>query len=321
VSTHALIVTPYADSVEFSRWAASRILLRGLDDLGIDWTLHQPWNPLDVAPFDVIVCWSYGYRINNFPMWAQRFEETHAATGPAVINSARYCTVNHHGCLTRWATAGVPCASAQLFGSLADIALDYPLILRIDGQHRGLDMYLARDADEARRIVASREVQDQPPLNLAIEYIETRDNDGMHRKWRSYVVGEQIIPHTLTVASQWAANADSSVASAQFVAEKQAFWRNGDPQPELVIRAARALGSDVIALDYHRDASGRYTFFEGNRNFMMPGDPGTDVPKFLRGSGRTPASFEREKDHLGRVIARLVGDRIAGARDRCGRRV
>lgn len=314
MSLRALIVTPYADTAEFRRWTASRMLLRGLDELEIGWTLHQPWNALDVRVFDVIVCWSYGYRINNFPQWARRFEASIAGTGTPVVNSVRDGMTDHHYCLTRWAAAGVPCARVQRMVSLDDISLDYPLILRIDGQHQGRDMYLARDADEARRIVASRRAENRRPLNLAIEYVNTRHRDGRYRKWRSYVIGGQVMPHLLSVASEWTVNGSSSVTSPQFIAERQAFWRDGEPEPELLIRAASALASDAIALDYHRDEDGRYTFFEGNRNFIIAGDPGTDLEKFLLGSGRSHADLARANDRLSRLLGQLVADRATVSR-------
>lgn len=311
MSLHALILTPYANAVEFGRWTASRMLVRGLDELEIRWTLHQPWNPLDARPFDVMVCWSYGYRINDFPVWARRFEDACGATGPPVVNSAQYCRTDHHFCLTRWAAAGVPCARAQRFTVLDEVGLDYPLILRIDGQHRGRDMYLAQERDEAREIVAAREVEGQRPLNLAIEYIDTRYRDGLYRKWRSYVIGGEVMPRLLNLASDWTVNLAAGIDGPQAVAENLQFCRGGEHDPELLVRAAGALGADVVALDYHRHEDGRYTFFEGNRNFLMAGDPGNETIDLSACGGRTYADLERDNDHLSRLLGRLVAERVA----------
>ena len=314
MGSHALIVTPYKDPAQFTQRAASRLLLQGLDELGIRWTLHQPWTALEAEPFDVIVCWSYGYRTNDFPLWARRFEDAQAATGIPVVNSARYCMTAHRSCLTRWAAAGVPCARVEAFTSVDEVSLDFPLILRVDGQHQGRDVHLARDSDEARQIVAARELQSRRPLDLAIEYIDTRHSDRLYRKWRSYVVGGRVLPRTMNLGSDWRVNVDSCIADEQAAAEDLAFCRDGDPHPELLVRAASALDADVIALDYHRHEDGRYTFFEGNRHFLMAGDhdPDNAVADLLF-SRRSAVEWEREDAKLSRLLGRLVADRMAGS--------
>lgn len=319
-----LICTSFDDVGEFGQWLASRLLLAGLDEQGLEWELHQPWLPRpDLASFDVVLSWSYRQHFNNYVFWAKRFERRARELGLPVINTVEGCDTHHSYNLRRWAEAGVPCARFQRFRRFEDIELSYPLIIRVDGRHRGRDMYLTYSPAEARALVEwrieafkSRPIGVPRPrmLDLAIEFVESKGVDELYRKYRVYVVGDRILPRQLSLTTGWKVNLWSCEVSEQSSVEDRRFREQGPPDPELVRRAARALCSDVIALDFSVLRDGSTIFWEGNRHFNMTGDDDYQSSKLHDATGRSEEERAQDDRLLGRMMGELVAERIAARR-------
>jgi hypothetical protein len=320
-----LILTPYDSAAELAAdRVAGRWLLHALARRGVAWELAQPWRPLPaLAAFDAVLCWSYRFGRNNYLYWARLAEQRCTGFGLPVVHGVARCDATHSYFLQTWREHGIPCAGCRRFARFGDLGLAYPLILRRDGVHMGQDVHLVRTPEEARRLIESRLCdlvalprREGPKgrLDLAVEFVDTADECGLYRKWRSYVIGGRVLPRMLNVSRHWLVNFGNLIEDEAAVAEDRAFVHGGEPQPDLVRRAARLTGSDVVALDYGRRRDGSYVFWEANRHFLMLGDKGYEQPERMQAAtGRTPEEREAEDERVGLAIADLVVERAAGA--------
>lgn len=315
-----LIVSPYNKLHNFEKYVASRLLLWGLDEAGIRWEHYQPrkYPPL-LSRYDAVLFWSFGHRKRNYTFYARAFEQQCRAYGLPIINSMEGCEIHHSFGLAQWKKHGIPCANFQRFRHFDDITLDYPLILRRDGVHQGKDMFLVRTPEEAREVIDRRlheyetlwlDDHSKLPLDLAIEFVDTQYPDGYYRKQRCYVVGDRVIPRQVSFAPTWLVNYGHCVVTPQALKEDRQLRTHGEPRADLLVHAARALKSDVVAMDYTPRPDGSYILWEGNRHFKMMGDRGYVDNHFNEATGRTPAERLEDDHALGHALAELVMQRI-----------
>ena len=277
------------------------------------WREHPP-----LARFHAVLCWSRGHRRKNFIFYARIFEKLCAAEGLPVVNSIRGCSDNHSTSLGLWKQHGIPCADFARFRHIHQLQLGYPVILRVDKLHQGKQTYLATNRQEAERAAAEQErrsLEDLPPeegslpLDLAVQYVDTRYPDGLYRKRRCYVVGDRLIPRQAAAARHWLVNLGNCEVLEQAVEEDRAFRRNGEPNAQQVRDAGLLAGSDISAVDYTVRPDGRYIFWEANRHFAMTGDPDYQSSKLDEATGRTPEERREDDEALGNAMASLVRER------------
>lgn len=307
-----IVVSSDVDSTRFAEFGASRQLLWALEQSGLSWRLLQPWDAaglaLDPQTVHGVIFWSHRHRSNDFVYHAMGIERSCHALGIPVINSIiNGWDVRHSTILQRFDQAGLRCPKFEKFVSVDDITLPYPLILRVDGIHRGQQMRLVHDAEEARAVERSARAAFLmggsgvvPPPNLALEYIDVSDHRGQFHKFRAYVVGDQVLMRHRTSGTHWLVNfASSESVSGAF----------GDPNVELLAHAGRVTGSDVTALDYSITRDGEYVFWEANRLFKMSGDAGYGQQETLSESRlRRRAAADRQ---LGQSLLTLLRERFA----------
>jgi hypothetical protein len=308
INARVLIVNPYGDPHLFSRSRMGKVLIWGLKRKGIDWVLRNPvhrrFNP---DRFDAVLCWPYGFRENpGFLRNCAEFERRVLDTGIPVLNSLAGCDFRHSSCLRLWKAHGIQCPSYQFVRGWADIRLDYPLILRTDKLHLGLNMYLARDLTEAKWIFRQPVA---PPLDVAIEFVDTKGNGQYYKKWRSHVIGDAVIPRQAQLCRTWKVNLDAAECCAEALEADRNFISEGEPQAELVACAAKALNADIIALDYAKKADGSYLFWEGNRNFDLS-VAGHMWSQFCSTTGRSNEECIEGVKAIADAIASLIIQRI-----------
>jgi hypothetical protein len=312
-----LILSRYEAPEELYDRVAGRQMLRGLTLRGIDWHLHQPWLPRpDLADFDVVLFWSYRFHHHNYLYWARQVERRALELGIPVVNGVAHANASHSFFLATWARHGIPCARCRRFARFGDFGLPYPLIIRRDGIHMGQDVHLVSRPEEAEALIAARrhELETLPraarprgPFDLAVEFIDTRDGEGLYRKWRSYVIGDRILPRMAARSRHWLVNFGSLILDEAAVEEDRAFVRNGEANGDLVRAAARLTGADVVALDYGRRPDGSLVFWEANRHFLMLGDRGYEQPDRMQAAtGRSDEERRVEDEAVGLAIADLV---------------
>jgi hypothetical protein len=326
MSVRLLVVTPYESPEEVHDRVAGRSTLQGLDARGIRWRLHQPWLPTpDLRSFDAVLFWSYRHQRNNYIYWAARVERRCDELGIPVINRLELCNAPHSRFLEIWGRHGIPCAACRRFARFGDFGLLYPLLLRREGVHRGQDVHLARTPAEAEALIEGRvrDLAELPRrerpkgrLDLAVEFVDTADAEGIYRKWRSYVIGDRVIPRLLSLSRGWLVNFGHLIEDERAREEDRVFVKGGEPSPDLVRAAARLTGADVVALDYGKRPDGGYVFWEANRHFLMLGDKGYEQPDRMHAAtGRSPEERQAEDDQVGLAVAELVLRRAGAAPD------
>lgn len=318
-----LIVSRYDDAESFGDRVTARLLLAALEERNISFDLHLPWNEApDLQSYDVVLFWTYRFHHNNYIFWARELQKRCLAIGKPIINPVDHTNAPHSFFLDTWGRNGIPCAKYQRFRHFPDIRLDYPLILRRDGFHMGRDMNLLHSPEEARELIERRQEEIRQngrrpnqlgPFDLAIQFVDTSDDRSIFRKWRSVVVGDRIIPRHLLLSRHWLVNFGNLVTDAAADEEDRRFMDDGELEPELVLRAARLTGADIVALDYGKFPDGRYVFWEANRHFLLLGDRGYDQPdKFLAATGRDDKERLAQDRSIGLAMADLILARAAG---------
>ena len=317
-----LVVTAYESAAELQdHRVAGRSTLQGLDARGIEWTLHQPWLPCpDLRSFDAVLFWSYRHQRNNYIYWAARIERQCDELGIPAINRLGLCNAPHSRFLEIWRQHGIPCAACRRFARFGDFGLDYPLLIRRDGVHMGQDIHLVRTPEEAEALIERRirdleelprPVRPKGRFDLAVEFVDTADAEGIYRKWRSYVIGDTVIPRLMSLSHGWLVNFGHLIEDERAREEDRAFVQGGDPNPGLLRQAARLTGADVVALDYGKRRDGSYVFWEANRHFLMLGDKGYEQPDRMHAAtGRSPEEREAEDARVGLAVADLVLQRV-----------
>jgi hypothetical protein len=300
----------------FLRRVSSQMLLWGLERAGIEWEMYNPWlPPPSLSKYGAALCWSRGHRRKNFIFHARRFESLCAAEGLPVINSIRGCTDNHSTALGVWRRHGIPCANFIIFRQIHQIALEYPLILRVDSLHQGMQTYLVQNPIEAEAAAAEQErrsLEEYPskdahlPLDLAVRFVDTRYPDGLYRKRRCFVVGERVIPRQAAASRNWLVNLGHCEILENAIEEDRIFREHGECNADLVRQAALLTGSEISAVDYTVRPDGRYIFWEVNRHFAMTGDPDYQTGKIDIATGRTAEERRQDDEALGNAMAELV---------------
>jgi hypothetical protein len=269
-NARVMVVSPNDDPQRFCRTRMGQVLVWGLKRGGIEWVLRNPahWR-FDPDRYDAVLCWPYGFRNSpGFLRNCRAFERRARDVGLPVINSLAGCDLyhSHRWCLRLWRAGGIECPNCQPILGWKEIRLGYPVILRTDNLHVGLNMHLAQSPKEAQAIFQRNQ---RPPLDLAIQFIDTNGDGDYYRKWRSHVIGNTVIPRQVQLSRTWKVNLDAAECCAESLEENRTFIFQGEPEAGLVALAAKVLRSDIIGLDYAKKSDGSYIFWEGNRFFDL----------------------------------------------------
>jgi hypothetical protein len=307
VAPRVLILTPYADVRAFQHRVFSRALLWGLEHRMLDWELHQPWKPRnDLRRFDAVMTWNHGWADKRGCIaYCREFQERCARLGLPVINPLEDIRREHSHYLDRWSRHGLPCARHQRFQMIEEIDIPYPLILRRDGRHGGRSMFLVKTPDEARALMDRQSAHaesggDHPaPPNLAVEFIDTRDAGGENHKFRSYVIGDRVLPVHQFRARAPFVGYQHIILDPISCSVDRAFLSRPIDEDELLLRAARALSTEIVSLDYARRPDGRLILWEPNFGPLTAGD-----------QPMSWLSIRAADLEIGRAIADLIRSRL-----------
>jgi hypothetical protein len=157
--------------------------------------------------------------------------------------------------------------------------LAFPLLLRSPGYHTG--EHFVRVPDCAALPAA---VEQLPGSHLiAIEFIDTRSDDGRNRKYRVMMIDQALYPLHLAVAHQWKVHYFSADMSnrPEHRAEDERFL--GDMEGVLGMRAMQTLGQiqarlglDYAGIDFALGPDREIVVFEANATMVVappPADP------------------------------------------------
>jgi hypothetical protein len=317
-----LLVARHREREKICRYEASESMLQGLEEAGIEYDIHPPWEPFqgDLQAYDAALVWAYQGQKKNFIFWARRFEARCRREQLPVVNSVDGCFYAHSTGLARWKAAGVLCADFQHFTTADDLRLRFPMILRTDGVHEGRNTHLVHSREEAARVIDEnqRAYAGQPRrkrrkgddavrlLDLAIEFHDVRAADGFCHKRRTIVVGDTLIHREHSVSSGWLVNLNHRVHDEYVQKLNQEFFATGDRDRDALLAATRALGTDTVALDYTKLADGRLMFWEGNRHFKMHGNKAFKEGDINSATGRTYQEMLDVDRAVGRAVVTLL---------------
>ena len=143
--------------------------------------------------------------------------------------------------------------------------LQWPLILRVAGSHRGVAM--VKVDDPAQTKAALRGLQWGGRDLYLTEYVDCRDADGHWRKMRVVVAGDGTFLRHRVIANRWLVHVGDRELG--HMAEEEAALRDFDAQmlPAIGTRVraiADALGMDYFGIDCNLRPDGRLLIFEAN---------------------------------------------------------
>jgi Flp pilus assembly protein TadD len=162
--------------------------------------------------------------------------------------------------------------------ALASAGWSYPLLVRVPGYQAG--RYLAFVGEPA---ALANALATLPGDELyAIAFADTRDADGMYRKYRVLVVGGRVLPVHLAVSREWMVHYFSAQTAEHdaYRAEERRFLADprgtlGDAVVDRLAAIGAALGLDYGGIDFGLDRAGRIVVFEANATMaVFPPEPG-----------------------------------------------
>jgi hypothetical protein len=221
--------------------------------------------PKDAARYALFLPWLQDPLREELPelhAQAKRIEDAILRAGGAVVNPVDALSNSIKSVASaRLRAAGVPMPRVAPLAETRRLpeGFTFPVIARED-RHHGGPMRLCRDEQELAA-VPWRALRNP----VVVEYRDVRSADGRYRKWRYVVAGEHGAPRHLVISRRWVVKAQRRVAEESAIGEELAYTRlRDDPNRELLVRGAKALGLDVVAFDYARTQAGELIVFEPN---------------------------------------------------------
>lgn len=143
----------------------------------------------------------------------------------------------------------------------------FPLLLRAPGHHVGRHFHKVEDPAQLAAAVATL----PGDAVYAIEYLDTRSGDKSFRKYRVMIVGGELYPVHLAVATQWKVHYFSSdMAHSELYRREEARFLEDMPgaigaRATSALRTiARELGLDYAGVDFALAPDGSLVLFETN---------------------------------------------------------
>ena len=181
--------------------------------------------------------------------------------------------------LSRETVAGLTSAA------LADLGLRLPIAVRAPGFHGG--EHFAR-IDSLAALAPAIAAWPGDAV-IAMNFLDTRGEDGKYRKFRAMLVDDGLYPLHLAVSQDWkvhyftAGMADQPAHRAEdaaFLADMEAVI--GRPAMEALARIRAALGLDYAGVDFALTPAGAVVLFEANATMVIPRPPPEPIWDYRR---------------------------------------
>jgi tetratricopeptide (TPR) repeat protein len=149
--------------------------------------------------------------------------------------------------------------------------LTFPLLVRAPGFHTGEHFLRIETAATLPNEIAKLPGDEL----LTIEYLDTRDADGIFRKYRVLTIDGGLYPIHLAASRDWKVHHFSANSQAACLDEEQVFLAGietalGRDALRALERAAEILALDYGGIDFAIDAAGRVAIFEANPTMRVP---------------------------------------------------
>jgi len=162
--------------------------------------------------------------------------------------------------------------SGQALEILAHKEFTFPLLLRAPGFHGG-NYFVCVDAPDALNSAA----EDMPAESLlVIQFIDSRSQDGLFRKYRVMSINGSFYPIHMAISSQWKVHYVTSDMgkNAEYRNEEAAFLNDfcaflGPTAITVLGRINQALGLDYCGIDFGIDKNGNILLYEANATMVF----------------------------------------------------
>lgn len=167
---------------------------------------------------------------------------------------------------------GVRTAKIVTIDRNAAAPFGFPFLLRVPGHHTG--RYFVR-VDGAAELDAA--LRDLPGKDLlAIEYVETRSNDGLLRKYRMMIARGNLLPVHMAISRDWNVHYMHSLTPGndRFEEKERRFLEDpetaiGSRAMDSLRRVAATLQLDYGGIDFGIMPDGRVAVFEANASMIL----------------------------------------------------
>ncbi|OUL21685.1 hypothetical protein BV372_31390 [Nostoc sp. T09] len=137
--------------------------------------------------------------------------------------------------------------------------LSTPFFIREDWVH-GSDIFFIEHLQEIENVPFDKFI-----APIAVEFLDTKGEDGLYRKYRYFAMGDEGIPGPLMVSKSWEVrDNDNRVTNESIIAEEIAYFSGEDPNHYKLQQARKILGFDFMAFDYSYDQRGNLMVWEPN---------------------------------------------------------
>ncbi|HQU16939.1 MAG: hypothetical protein B7Z66_06470 [Chromatiales bacterium 21-64-14] len=160
--------------------------------------------------------------------------------------------------------------SGQILQMLAQKGFTFPLLFRAPGFHGGNHFVCIEDASSS----AYEELPGEQLL--AIEFLDSRPEDSLFRKYRVMSINGSLFPIHMAISTQWKVHYFSSDMDeyAQYRAEEEAFLNNfsafiGPNATAALENISRALDLDYCGIDFGIDRNGNVLLYEANATMVI----------------------------------------------------
>ena len=170
---------------------------------------------------------------------------------------------------------------------VADVGL--PFIVRNDQGHGGY-VRLVQNPEDFQVLEWER-----LPHPIALEFIDTRSEDGLFRKYRYLLTGDTGISRHLVISKSWCVHAKERVRNEQYIEEELKFLNSENPYHDKLNKARQALGMDYVAFDYSIDEYGNLIIWEPN-----------PFPSLWASFNARDSYFTYQKEYINKVYSHIL---------------
>ena len=149
--------------------------------------------------------------------------------------------------------------------------LRFPLFLRYEDEHWGPMSPLLHTQRELDRALACACVLHRRPRHLiAVEYCDTRADDGIHRKYSAFLIDGRVVPRDLIFDRAWLQK-DIALVTPETIAEER-LYLDTNPHNAQLLAVAELAGIDYGRMDYGF-VGGELQVWEINTNPVISKSP------------------------------------------------
>jgi hypothetical protein len=221
---------------------------------------------------------------------------TDAASGLTLLNDP--ARVVHRYELLRSAFEGGRNSFRVARASTLPGGLRFPVFVRSEREHTGSLTGLIHSAWQLYRELAAACIRGYRLQDLlVVEYCETVDAEGIYRKYSAFVVGDQVIPRSVTQSSAWVTKEEGRIINEE-VAREELNYVTSNPHATWLRETFHLAGTEYGRVDYGL-LDGKPQLWEVNLN-----------PTMSRHFGKNPRSHRTEAQRKVLATARAHHTRL-----------